>query len=1330
MLKKLLFSLSFSLSFLFAFSQAERFYHYGKKEGLSQESVQTILKSNDGFLWLGTQDGLNRFDGKQFKVFKHHKEAKNSISGNFITSLLENQEQIWIGTSNNGVSIYDINQDAFKSIGTKNGNITAIAKDSKAKVYVGYLSEGLSVFNLKKDTILEKNISLFKGNHLKITSVAINNKDMVYVGTKSGRLFVSNDGSTFKEITFYRTIGAIQSLFFDQDKIWIGTSKGVFYYDNNKLKSVKIPKSFNKRLENAIIYAIAKHKNKYYFATDDGLFICSDFSNEQQQFNSCKNYIGDKNNINSITSNRVYDILIDEGLLWIGTNKLDLLSLEPLVFNSINVKSKPKINNNHIYSIYKTPTFLFIGTRNGLNCIDNNGKSFFITKENTGGKLAFNVIRSIAYDNENLWIGTTKGVSIIDLKNFNPKHPKIKTFHNNLSDTTSISHDNIRNIFLDKHHQIWISTFGGGLNLFTGDVAANKFTFKHFTHQNNSNSVSSDFIFNVTQDNKGDYWIASKFGLTKMQYNPFSKKAFFNTFQKGEGKNQLSSNNILTTYHDKNDKMWIGTQNGLFLLDKKNNNFTAFGEKQGLTNNVIYSILEDNDNNLWMSTNSGLFRLNKKTLQFINFTNKDGLRSSEYNLGAQFKDSISNLLYFGGTNGVDYFNPKDIKNLYQEGDLKFTSLYIKDTYIQPSKSNPIINKNITKAKKIRLSYNDFPLYLTFSDLNFKPYKNSSFYYKLAPNDANWNAIKKGNQIQLLNLSPGEYTLQLQGKSHQNFWSKKPLEIQLSVSPPWYASNFAFVIYFLLASSLLFLITKYFIERKLEHQEMLRLKELDTLKTTLYTNITHEFRTPITVILGMAQNIKEKLKEHKINATNELNLIENNSNSLLRLVNQILDLSKLKKGKLKLKLEQGDLVKYIKYLTESFSSFAQEKEVTLLFYSEEEEILMDYDADKIKQIISNLISNAIKFCDKNDKIVIHLSKDKNNLILKVQDSGIGIKAENLPFIFDRFYQAENKDTKKYDGTGIGLALTKELITLMDGTIEVKSKMNSGTTFIIALPIKNEAVVSQVPEVEIESIPQSIEIISNQKDKNKKELPIALVVEDNKDVAQYIFSCIEKQYQILYAENGEIGLKLALEEIPDIIISDIMMPKKDGYELCEIVKKDIKTNHIPIILLTAKATSKDKIDGLKTGADAYLTKPFNKEELLVRMHQLIALRKALQQKYQNIEKLVDDAKEDFFEDIFIKNVITEIQKNIDDSNFDAKQLAKNLHLSDSQLYRKLKASTDLSVALFIRKIKLQKAKELLKNSDLTISEVCYATGFNNPSWFSKIFKKEFGYSPKHS
>lgn len=515
------------------------------------------------------------------------------------------------------------------------------------------------------------------------------------------------------------------------------------------------------------------------------------------------------------------------------------------------------------------------------------------------------------------------------------------------------------------------------------------------------------------------------------------------------------------------------------------------------------------------------------------------------------------------------------------------------------------------------------------------------------------------------------------------------------------------------------------EKQQEQAESLRLKQLDELKTDFYTAIAHEFRTPLTVIMGMNENVSGNEKEKR--------LIKRNSENLLQLINQMLDLSKVESGDLKLSKINGDIIAYLRYLTESFYSLATDKGIRLTFYSEEKNLLMDYDEAKIQHIIYNLLSNAIKFTDEGGKIILHLKVEANQLKIKVQDSGQGIAAKDLPHLFDRFYQGENHEKNAQAGTGIGLTLTKELTELMQGEIKVVSEEGAGTDFIICLPIENKIKTKSETVIKIS---EQKEIVTKDTKStkstttNNEELPTLLIIEDNADVVIYIKTILEKKYAIHTAKNGQLGIEKAIELVPDIIISDVMMPIKNGYEVCEILKKDERTSHVPIILLTAKASPDDKLEGLTFGADAFLTKPFPKDELLVRLKQLIAIRRTLQQRYASQENEVSttiDVRTEM-ETNFLQKLQTIVEENLHNSQFGVPELEKKAGMSKMQVYRKLKALLDKTPSAFIRSVRLQKGKELLQNSDLNISEIAYEIGFSDPNYFSRTFQKEFGTSPK--
>ncbi len=559
------------------------------------------------------------------------------------------------------------------------------------------------------------------------------------------------------------------------------------------------------------------------------------------------------------------------------------------------------------------------------------------------------------------------------------------------------------------------------------------------------------------------------------------------------------------------------------------------------------------------------------------------------------------------------------------------------------------------------------------------------------------------------------------------------QIKIIVHQVWYKTWWAWCIYIGTFFGLVYWISRYLFSQHLKKEESKRLKELDTLKSRLYTNITHEFRTPLTVIMGMANSIKGHTKEKE--------LIQRNSQNLLQLINQLLDLSKLDSKQLKIEYTQGNIVNYLQYLTESFYSMATDKNIRLTFYPEVKSLIMDYDEAKIQHIIYNLLSNAIKFTPEEGKVILHLQEIKKEekplLQIKVSDTGIGINETDLPKIFNRFYQADASSTRRGEGTGIGLALTKELIEMMGGTINVKSKLGEGTDFLILLPIVKR---SNTPKTKTEITTPTIQKTPTEKtnflvDANNNiflpaDMPSLLIIEDNRDVITYIESLLQKDYHLIIARNGEEGIEKAIETIPDIIISDVMMPEKNGYEVCEFLKNDERTSHIPIVLLTAKADTADRIEGLKGGADAYLTKPFNKEELFIRLEQLIGLRKALQERFSQLPLISTTNKKETpltLDEIFIQKLTQVVEDRLDDPSLAVVHLCQAANLSNMQVNRKLKALTGKTPSRFIRSIRLQAAMKMLQNTELNISEIAYDVGFADPNYFSRTFSEEFGFSP---
>ncbi|MCB0383556.1 MAG: hypothetical protein KDD05_09765, partial [Psychroserpens sp.] len=1121
-------------------AQDYTFYHYGLDDGLSQETIRSILKDKNGFLWLGTQDGLNRFDGTSFTVYKNNKKDSLSISGNFINTLVEDDNSnIWIGTNDNGISIYDSKLNSFKATSVKTGNCTSLSKMTNGSIIATVLNQGIYVFKKNNNTYVPFRISEVNQEPLDVNTSFLH-KDSLFISTRDGHVFVSNDilsnSSTFKEIKLDRSLGLINTLYVKDDILWLGSTFGLFAFDLRTHTLYDIALESHENSEKINVESISAFNNVFYIGTFNGLFIAENFKGSH--FENIRTFKGDQSHHNSISSNRVYDTYTDGNLLWIGTNNLDVVPLKNPVFKTINTTSEIALNNSFILSFTKNRDYIFVGTRKGINCINNKGKVTSITKENTNDQLAFNVIRAMVIDQfNNLWVGTIKGVSVINLTDFNPQKPEILSFYHDETDASSLSSNATRGLYIDHNNNVWIATYGGGINRFTGDLKTNTITFEHYKSSSENNSLSSNFTYNLSQDKDLNYWITSEEGLNKLRFDGVNYTApkFTKYYHNVDNINSLSSNTTLHTWHDENEILWIATQDGFNKYDPKKNIFKRYGEDDGLTNTFVYSIIEDSSHHLWLTTNGGIFKFDKTTEQFTNYNQQDGLQSSEFNLGAHYYDKKTNEVYVGGINGFNIFNPNKVSELDVQGKLIYTSLKIKDKEINPVTHPSILKESITKTDEIILNYTDFPCYISFSDLDLRPNKNNQFIYTLNGNE--WNDLRGAREIQLLELTKGNHTLQIQGKSRDQVWSKSPLQLNIKIIPPWYKSNLAYLSYLLLFLGIVFAFYNISLQRQIAGQESKRLQDLDDLKSRFITNITHEFRTPLTIILGYLNHLKARFSE-KDQVNTALNTIEQNSNNLLHLVNQMLDLAKLEQGKLTLHTTQNDIVAYIQHLVYSFSSIAEEKSIHLKFKTEIDELIMDYDAEKIRQILTNLMSNAFKFSSEDSQVSVTVRTKNNRLELEVSDQGFGILEDELPHVFDRFFQVHTHEHKVSQGTGIGLSLTKELVQLMDGNINVYSKVNQGTTVTVTLPIRNTAVKEPTKLKPLKTSIGKTYVPQLDDQLTPEDTNSVLIVEDNAEMARYIASCLQPLYKVSYAKNGKEGFEKAEDTIPDIIITDVM------------------------------------------------------------------------------------------------------------------------------------------------------------------------------------------------
>ncbi|MCB0667695.1 MAG: response regulator, partial [Saprospiraceae bacterium] len=824
--------------------------------------------------------------------------------------------------------------------------------------------------------------------------------------------------------------------------------------------------------------------------------------------------------------------------------------------------------------------------------------------------------------------------------------------------------------------------------------------------------------------------------------------------------NSLSYNHVTSFLDDPNDPdqyLWISTKGGgINRMNKSERTFIHFDKDKGLPDNIVYGVLADKQGHIWGSTNQGLFCMLQDSsgeFYFRNFSKSDGLQENEFNSGA-FARLPDGRLVFGGINGYNIFDPEIILTPELHAPTMITNLLVNNQPVRPNDDSGILEEPIEYANKIRLPPSAKIFTLQFAALNYFKSDRVKYRYLLEGAHDHWVENGQNRTATFVQLKPKEYTFRVQGSNSQGLWSDQVAELRIQIIPPWWRSSWATILYLSLGVGAIWIAFRIIVYRSnlrrqlaYEKKEAERVKELDSLKTQLYMNMTHEFRTPLTVILGMARQIQENPKD---NFRSGLEMIIRNGQNLLGMVNRMLSLSKLENGKMTLELASGDIIAFMRNIVEAFRSFLSNKNIQTHFLPEVDQVWMEYDPDKLQQVISNLISNAYKFTPEGGHIYFTVRRQDEMLLVKIKDTGSGISANHLDKVFDRFYQADESVTRKHEGTGIGLALCKELVALMKGEISVLSPpvgARKGTEFTVQIPIKEVIPahgIKAIPLASSSDLSQSImkDAISKTVDMEElvdpmttaeETIPLILLVEDNPDVAGYIAACLA-DFRLLVAGNGKEGFELAREYVPDIIVSDVMMPEMDGFTFCEKIKSDEQTNHIPVILLTARADFDSKMEGLQHGANAYLAKPFEKQELLVTIQNLITLRDKSKRHYQRMTGLRVQTGAEIEEDTlsnpddpFLVKVREAIAENISDFNFNVEQLAGIVHLSHSQLARKLDALIGYSPNQLIRHLRLDKAKQLLRNSDLSIGSIAYECGFIDPSYFSRVFKKEVGETP---
>ncbi|MEM5564277.1 two-component regulator propeller domain-containing protein [Psychroserpens sp. AS72] len=1252
-------------------------------QGLSQNSVVSIAQDSIGYMWFATQDGLNKYDGINFTFYnKQFEDVTRPTYSKLGKIYVDQLGVLWIISNSGILEKFDNKTETFKHIQTIE-NASVVFQNKKKDYYIGTYGNGLyKIDRSTKDTLRVfdnafKNLNTYDFLEVNNTQYVATSTHVFRIDDKEiSTVQIENDDTNFSTLTISK-----------DNTVWLGSfGNGLYYKSKNsnafkKFNHLQLPSALN------IQDILVDNNDNLWIATyGDGLYILDHTKTK------VSHYTENKNNPYALQYNDVLSLYQDyTGTVWLGTDGAGLSYYDEHLtkFNVITNDQTPKdIPVDVVRAIaYDDSKMMWFGTSGkGLTKIHID-KGIYKSYTTENSKIASNRIMSLLSDNGNLWIGHQgKGLQILDSKG-------------NFETIEALKNETIWKIYKYTPNQFWLCTRDSGIMLYD----KNKGIINQYTVDNSG--LTSNNIRTIERGNFNEIWIGSEVnGLFLLDFQSQTIKPI-----------PKIPNKIKSLYFNDNI-LYVGTNgNGLKSYNTLSKHIKTYTNESGLSNNVIYAILPDEKGNLWLSSNKGISRFNPndKFKKFIeNYTENSGLQSFEFNTGSYYK-AIDGTLFFGGLEGVNWFLPSELT----------INEVVPKTVISKFE---IFNEKEPMIPEATFRHNQNTITFTFASLHYSEPSKNLYRYKLVNHDANWSVPNYSNVAHYTNLPPNEYTFLVTSSNYEGVWNKTPATYTFEISKPWFKSGVAYAIYSILFWLALFAIYKYFrfkwkleTQLRLEHAEAERLKQIDEFKTKLYTNISHEFRTPLTLISGPIdhQLSRDTLKPED---RKELNLVKQNANRLLNLVNQMLDLSLIDSGQLRLLVEEGNLNVLLKQIVAAFQYKANDKHIHI---NSKIENLTNvwYDVDIIEKITTNLLSNAIKYAPEHTEIIIDANALDHSLVLSIINVNTSISKQDFEKLFQRFYQ----NNEASDGVGVGLALVKELVNLSKGSITANTVDKDKVQFTVTLPINKNAFNASEIKTETKYQPP-IEDLSNLTT-NNTDHPLLLIVEDEKDIRAFVSSIFKDKYQIIEAENGQTGIDLALQYIPDIIISDVMMPVKTGIDLCNTLKYNELTSHIPIILLTAKVGENNEIEGLKTGADAYITKPFNSEKLLLRVRKLIENRQQLQKHFSKDFSINPELSITSTEADFLKRLKQVLDHKITDSNFTSEAFAEAMHMSRTQLHRKLKAIVGKSATEFIRSQRLKLAIDLLKKSDATISEIAYQIGFNTPSYFIKCFKEAYNCTP---
>jgi len=1318
-------------------AQSYQFKHLEVSDGLSNNSVNTICKDRDGFMWFGTTTGLNRYDGYTFKIYQHAENDPGSLPDNYITDIVEMPDgRFWVNTGR-GYVLFDKEQDCFITDVTgfmknlESGGVPEqVFVDREGNTCLSVAGEGCYRYKEGGKRLFFSYVEHSLPEH-GVTQIAECSDGLLLIYNTG--LLVCLDRATLAikwksdEIKKYIPAGkTIEfSLFVDRDNcIWAYSLMGIWAYDcGTKSWRTDLTAIWSSRPD-VIIHAVAQDiEGRIWVGKDyDGIDVL------EKETGKVTSLVAHDDNGRSLPHNTIYDLYADrDGIMWVGTYKKGVSYYSESIFK---------------FNMYEWGDITCIeqADENRL-WLGTNDHGILLWNRSTGkaepfwrdaeGQLPNPVVSMLKSKDGKLWVGTFNG----GLYCMNGS--QIRSYKEGVGN--ALASNNVWALVEDDKGRIWIASLGGGLQCLE-PVSG---TFETYT-SSNSALLENNVTSLCWVDNNTLFFGTANQGVGMMDMRTREIKKI----QGQSGNVKLSNDAVNHVYKDSRGLVWIATREGLNVYDTRRHVFLGLSFVAEAKGNFIAAITEDQERNMWVSTSRKVIRVTvasdgKGSYLFDSraYNSEDGLQNCDFNQRS-IKTLHNGIIAIGGLYGVNVFAPDHIRYNKMLPNVMFTGLSLFDEAVKVGQSyggRVLIEKELNDVENVEFDYKQNIFSVSFASDNYNLPEKTQYMYKLEGFNNDWLTLPLGvHNVTFTNLAPGKYVLRVKAINSDGYVGIKEATLGIVVNPPFWMSWWTYLLYTVGLVIVLFLARYRMLKREREkfhlqqiENEVAKNEEINNMKFRFFTNVSHELRTPLTLIIspleGMLKETTDELQSTR------LQLMYRNAQRLLHLVNQLLDFRKGEMSTHQLSLSEGDIISYVHSVCNSFLLMADKKHIQFSFFSGIDTFSMAFDADKVGKIVMNLLSNAFKFTPEGGRVTVmieHVAGTPDILEIKIADTGIGISDVDKEHIFERFYQAGHKGVEETTGNGIGLSLVRDFVTLHEGEVKVFDNIGMGSVFVIQFPVKHVETQVQLPE-------ETGMSAGDEEDKEMKEeareeterknFPLLLIVDDNEDFRIFMRYSLELQYRVKLAVNGKEAWEMMQEELPDLVISDVMMPQMDGNELCRLIKQDKRTAHIPVILLTARQNTEAKLEGLQTGADDYVTKPFNMTILVLRIRKLIELSR-----YHRVTQgMIDPAPSEIvitsLDEKLIEKAIKYVEDNMSRTELSVEELSRELGMSRVHLYKKLLQITGKTPIEFIRVIRLKRAAQLLRESQLHVSEVAFEVGFNNPKYFSRYFKDEFGVLP---